>query len=119
MRGELLNAMLATGRFRESSGLSTEADSRLRKWRSCSPDEITWAEFDNEFVAFHRPSGKTHFLNAASYALLNDLLNEPQSLSAVLEMFAADDTEDKVDGFVEQMKAMLTHLEALGLIVRA
>lgn len=111
--------MLASDRFRESSGLSTEADSRFVKWQSCPRDEITWAKFDNDFVAFHRPSGKTHFLNAASYALLNDVLIEAKSLSVILEMFAAEDTEDNADGYVEQMKELLIRVEALGLIERA
>lgn len=106
-------------RFRESSGLSTKTDSRLIKWRSRPRNEIAWAKFDDDFVAYHRPSGKTHFLNAASYNLLNEILIEPRSLSAILEMFATEETDENADAYLEQMTEMLTHIEALGLIERA
>lgn len=114
-----MRARLASDCSRESNGLSTEADSRLVNWRSRPQDEIAWAEFDDDFVAFHRPSGKTHFLNAASYALLNDVLVEPKSLSEILEVFSPDESEENADAYVEQMTEMLTHIEALGLIERA
>ena len=74
--------------------------------------------FGNDYVAYHRPSGKTHFLNAASQLLICNILTEPTALSAIAEEFAPDVTDDHADAYLEQMKAMLDRLEHLGLVER-
>ena len=78
-----------------------------------------WAKFDDDYVAYHRPSGKTHFLNAASQLLICAILTEPRDLAAIANEFASDRTDGNVDAYLEQMKAMLDHLETLGLVDRS
>ena len=87
-------------------------------WRSRSPDEIVWAIFGNDYVAYHRPSGKTHFLNSASQQLICDILTEPTALSVIADEFASDVTDSHADTYLEHMKAMLDRLEHLGLVER-
>ena len=89
------------------------------KWRSCPPDECIWVPLDNEFVVYHRPSGKTHFLNAASELLLNDILVEPQDFDSILETFGAAVEEANAAAYSERMSDMLRRLEVLGLIKAA
>ena len=98
--------------------MSSQRLASLPKWRSRSPDEIVWAVFDQDYIAYHRPSGKTHFLNAASQLLVCDILNEPRGLSAIADEFTSEVTNGHPDVYLEQMKAMLDRLEHLGLIER-
>ena len=98
--------------------MSSEQLASLPKWRSRSADEFVWAVFDKDYVAYHRPSGKTHLLNAASQLLVCDILSEPRGLSAIADEFTSDATNNHPDIYLEQMKAMLDRLEHLGLIER-
>jgi PqqD family protein of HPr-rel-A system len=88
------------------------------KWRSRSPDEIVWAQFDDEFVAYHRSSGQTHFLNKASHLLICDILHEARDFKEIADEFAEDDIDGHPKGYYEEMKAMLDRLEMLGLVER-
>lgn len=88
------------------------------KWRSCSPTQCNWVTFENDFVVYHRPSGKTHFLNVGSEVLLTDVLTEARSLTSILDIFASDDTDEDHEEYVRQMQSMLDRLEYLGLIER-
>ncbi len=99
--------------------MSTEPVSCVTSWRSRVPAEISWFDIPPDFVAFHRPSGKTHFLNESSKVLLTDILIEPKDLTAILAAFSTEVADETADRYVEQMKAMLTHLEDLGLIEQA
>lgn len=90
----------------------------LPKWRSRSPGEIVWAVFGEDYVAYHRPSGKTHFLNAASQLLICDILTEPKDLDAIADEFASDLADDHPDVYLLQMEVMLDRLEYLGLVER-
>ena len=75
-------------------------------------------QFDDEYVAYHRPSGKTHFLNAATHRLLTDLLLEPASVATVAAAFAADSSASPVGDVEKELRATLSHLESVGLVVR-
>ena len=75
-------------------------------------------QFDDEYLAYHRPSGKTHFLNAATHRLLTDLLVEPASVATVAAAFAADSSASPVGDVEKELHATLSHLESLGLVVR-
>ena len=83
---------------------------------SCPKDDIVWVSFGEDFVVFHRPSGKTHFLNEASKFLLTELLLDARDFPSILEAFASDDSEDHSEEYVRQMKSMLARLEDLGLV---
>ena len=93
----------------------TEPVSGVTRWRSTAPADIVWFDVPPDFIAFHRPSGKTHFLNEASKLLLNKLLSEPKDLAEILDVFPSN----KARRHVEQMRDLLVHLEGLGLIKRA
>ena len=98
----------------------TEANPiRVPKWQSPPPDEIVWTRWgDDEFIAYHRPSGITHFLNAASAALITELLNEASDAATVARAFESAIGDSDWDEHVEEIVAMFVHLEHLGLIRR-
>ena len=98
--------------------MSSQQESSPPRWRSRSPDEIVWAVFGDDYVAYHRPSGKTHFLNAASQLLIRDILSEPTTFSEIADEFASEATDVHADAYLEQMRAMLDRLEHLGLVER-
>lgn len=95
-----------------------QASSSHKWWRARSPDEIVWAHFDEDYVAFHRPSGKTHFLNAPSYRLICEILTEARDLDAIIGGFVTDENDSDPAAHVGKMRAMLDHLENLGLVER-
>jgi len=88
------------------------------KWRRQSPDDIEWVVFDDEFVAYHRPSGKTHFLNAASHLLICDILSERKDFADIAEEFASSDTDEHPKDYFDEMLSLLDRLESLGLVER-
>ena len=87
-------------------------------WRASPVDDTAWVQFDDEYVAYHRPSGKTHFLNAATHRLLTDLLVEPASAATVAAAFAAGSSASPVGDVEKELRATLSHLESLGLVAR-
>lgn len=87
-------------------------------WRASPVDDTAWVQFDDEYVAYHRPSGKTHFLNAATHRLLTDLLVEPARLATVAAAFAAGSSASPVGNVEKELRATLSHLESLGLVAR-
>ena len=87
-------------------------------WRSCRQDEFVWAQFGEDFVVYHRPSGKTHFLNAASHLLLTSLLSNPRSFESILDNFGAEVASEDEAPYSAEMNSMLHRLEHLGLIER-
>ena len=85
-------------------------------WRARSPDETVWAHFGEDFIAFHRRSGKTHFLNAASHRLICEVLTEARDINAIVGEFVTNEHGGNLAGYGNQMRAMLDHLENLGLV---
>lgn len=100
------------------SRLKTADTDCAPRWRSCKPETIAWVGWDDDFVAFHRPSGGTHFLNRASRTLLDDILAEPKDLAMIAAALAAvePDTETELDPDV--IRSMLDRFEELGLVER-
>lgn len=96
----------------------------VARWRACEPGAIVWVCWDDDFVAYHRPSGKTHFLNTSSHYLLSDLLLEPRDAEAVRRAFEAPaantdgNTDDDSDDLQREVESLLDHFEQLGLIER-
>jgi len=90
-------------------------------WYVRDPAELIWASWNESYVAYHRPSGKTHFLNAASYELLTELLREPRDIETIATEFSPAESEDEVASARnrDQLAALLNQLEQLGLIRRA
>ena len=84
----------------------------------CPADEVLWVRFGEDFIAFHRPSGKTHFLNAASNYLLTDLLDQPRNLAEIVTAFASAGLHDDEEALCSEISLMLDHLVGLGLVDR-
>jgi len=87
-------------------------------WRSLPSEDRYWAEFDSEYVLFHRPSGRTHFLNHSAFLLLEEVLSEPLHAPTVAERLAQAHGEPNSEGFSGQVEALLVRLEELGLVER-
>lgn len=98
------------------SGSSTYTSARL--WRSVDPDQLLWNGWDDEHVVYHRPSGRTHFLNAASAALVQYFLVEPRSTQAVAMSFPPPDGPADSPEHHEEIALLLARLEHLGMIER-
>ena len=94
------------------------ADRTQPKWGVISPDDILWTGKGDDWVAYHRPSGKTHFLNAASRLLITDLLAEPASLPELLEAFGIPAGRDDTASEVAGMRSLLDRLVDTGLVER-
>ena len=92
----------------------------MPKWQSPPADAIVWTRWDDDqFIAYHRPSGITHFLNAASAALITELLVEPSDAPTVARAFEPAMADANHEEHLDEIIAMLVHLEHLGLIRRA
>lgn len=89
----------------------------MTRWRSASVGTILWADWEDGYVAFHRASGTTHFLNESSKALLEDLLQTPKDAQAVADAFANPGMEHPQH--LGEVTDMLERFEELGLIRRA
>ena len=86
-------------------------------WQACPNDDLLWAPFSGSAAVYHRPSGKTHFLNAASVYLVGTLLQKPVSTADVLSLMNLDTAGD--DGSDDdELVATLERLEILGLVRR-
>ena len=88
-------------------------------WKSPPAEDRCWVEFDSEYVLFHRPSGRTHFLNHAAFLLLEDILADPRDAAAAADQLAQAHGETIKEGSPAQVWALLQRLEELGLVERA
>lgn len=85
------------------------------RWRSAPAETIRWVVWEDTHIAYHRPSGMTHFLNDSSRLLLDDLLDTPMTAEQVAAKFsdiAAARGEDAVD----EARALLERFEELGIV---
>jgi PqqD family protein of HPr-rel-A system len=76
---------------------------------------MAWRHFGDGCVVYHRPSGKTHFLNEPSARLLLTVLRQPTSVSAAASALAF---EDPAPAYVAAVADLLLRLEELGLVAR-
>lgn len=69
-------------------------------------------------MLYHRLSGQTHFVNAATALLLRRILLEPTDAESAGHALAlANETVESAD-LIDRVAAMLHHLEELGLVER-
>lgn len=87
-------------------------------WRS-NAEDCVWAHYDDDYVVFHRPSGKTHFLNAAGYRLLTEILERPEGTTAIATRLASSGGSEPGTLDEEEVHAMLVRFEYLGLVDRS
>ena len=88
------------------------------QWRSVAPPDIAWVDWGHDHIAFHRPSGKTHFLNVASKHLITELLGEPTGLTGIVTAFGVAEGDSEGPAQMDDMRSMLDRLEQLGLVDR-
>ena len=88
-------------------------------WIASPPGHLLWSEAGADHVLFHRPSGKTHFVNHATFLLLNEVLRAPKDLvRAASDLAHAQGAAGDVN-FQQEVAALLRRLEELGLVERA
>jgi PqqD family protein of HPr-rel-A system len=87
-------------------------------WQSRDPENVLWAHWDDDYVLYHRPSGKTHFVNAATAQLLTSVLREPKSASAAADELAAAQEAAGDAEFFSEVARLLERLEHVGLVER-
>jgi PqqD family protein of HPr-rel-A system len=88
------------------------------RWRAGPAEGLVWADLGSAYVVYHRPSGRTHFLNSATADLLQHVLVEPRSARAAAEELAAREGADGDAAFFAAVADSLLHLEHLGLVER-
>jgi PqqD family protein of HPr-rel-A system len=73
---------------------------------------------DDTYIVYHRPSGKTHFLNGATADLLEHVLLAARTTRAAAEELAAREGAVADAAFSSAVEESLRQLEHLGLIER-
>ena len=87
-------------------------------WYSNAADCV-WANYPDSYAVFHRPSGKTHFLNAAGYRLITEILERPGDTASIAAELAVAGAEESSPLNVDEVHAMLVRFEYLGLVDRS
>jgi PqqD family protein of HPr-rel-A system len=88
-------------------------------WLAAPGADLAWRRIGDEYVVYHRPSGKTHFLNPPSAHLLLDLLRQPRTAAAAAAALAAAETAEAGEEYRAAVTRLLFRLEELGLVERA
>ena len=88
------------------------------RWRAGLAQELIWSQLGDTYVAYHRPSGATHFLNAATANLLSHVLVDPCTAHAAAEALAAREGAATDSAFFGAVAESLSYLERLGLVER-
>ena len=95
----------------------TELDSSHEPaWRAGPAQDLVWADFGDDSIVYHRPSGKTHFLNGATALLLKTVLLEPKTARIAAEELAAREQAVGDAEFFATVAASLERLAHLGLV---
>lgn len=75
------------------------------------------AEWNGEFAVYHRPSGKTHFLNEAGARLIDEILTRPRTIEEAARALAGcTDGEDCDPEYVRRVAEMIARLEQIGFV---
>jgi PqqD family protein of HPr-rel-A system len=88
------------------------------QWRAAPLEQVILTEWDGEYVVYHRPSGKTHFLNVPGVTLLSDILMDTSSLEKSAQSLAHSLGIEADAKFLEHVEALLLRFEELGLTER-
>lgn len=91
---------------------------RPARWRAVAQSEFVWANEGEAPVLYHRRSGRTHFVNAATALLLQEILLEPKDAGEAAAALAAGQAAPEETDLPEQVQAILLRLEELGLVER-
>lgn len=89
-------------------------------WRRADAAACAWTDWGTEpGVIYHRPSGKTHFVNASTVFLLEQLLAGPATHEAATQALAEALGRAADDALRDDVAGTLFRLEELGLIESA
>ena len=88
-------------------------------WKSVPATDIAWVGWDGSYAGYHRPSGRTHFLNGSSYSLVTDFLRSAQDLDSVLDSIASGQEPQARESLRHEVLELLEQLEHVGLIEKA
>ena len=88
------------------------------RWRSTAAADCVWTALDGDFVLFYRPSGRTHFVNAATAMLLEHVLVDPQDTEDASLALAAAGLAGDSPALRRHVEELLVRLEELGLVTR-
>lgn len=69
-------------------------------------------------MVYHRPSGKTHFLNAGTFLLLREVLRESLDAAEAAKGLALLQGAHADERFCEHVASLLERLDELGLVRR-
>ena len=97
----------------------TTSSSAAPSWRARPADEVVWLALDDDYVLYHRGSGKTHFLNAASNHLLREVLTAPRTAVEAAEALARHEGVAAEPELITVVTETLEQLDHLGLVDRA
>lgn len=89
------------------------------RWIAAEIGSLLWWEVGEDYVLFHRPSSKTHFVNRATFLLLDQVLSDPVDLATAAARLARAQRLPAGDTFLREVEALLVRLEQLGLVERA
>ena len=89
-------------------------------WAAGPPDDfLSFTSEGGGYVLYHRPSGKTHFVNEPAWILLSQALCEPKSLDALTDDLARLQDVEASDDLRAYIESLLLRFEELGLVERA
>ena len=88
------------------------------RWRARPGHDLVWSQLGDTYVAYHRPSGRTHFFNAATADLIEHVLGVPRTVRAAADELAAREEAAADAAFVAAVADTLARLAHLGLIER-
>jgi len=86
------------------------------RWCNSKQEDLLWAEWDNEFIVYHKPSGKTHLVNALSRELIEQILTTPLSTDEIAGTLATELGIECTELHVANIAGLLKRLDELGLI---
>lgn len=87
----------------------------MHRWIAADPSDLLWVRFaDGGAALYHRPSGRTHFLNPTSVVLI-ERLNEK---AATAEELAAGLAGQGDVRFAADVASVIDRFEQVGLVRR-
>jgi len=85
-------------------------------WQSYHFDTLLIEDWGGEYTVFQPESGKTHFLNQMSIALLSFLNESPATALQVSCHLSEIFEQESNQNFQDNIEKILYHLDTLGLI---
>jgi PqqD family protein of HPr-rel-A system len=86
------------------------------KWRRRDPGDSAWADFEDAYVVFHHPSGRTHLLNQATRDILELLGDRALTAEDVAAELRVDVADVPLEDYMGRVHSVLRRLEHLGFV---